>query len=185
MSLPLAPPDRIKAGPFMLRAMVEDDWAVEVALAQDADVLRWTHYRPGMTEDTARERLGRALLAGAAADTYRYVITDGLVALGVAGVFADPGEMPEIYFALVPSGRHRGAATLAARALGDWVLENGTEVVSLVIFEGNAASEAVARRSGFSFSRRASTEHQGLPTETTVWERMARPAGGSRLRGGS
>jgi len=55
MPLPVAPPDRLAAGPFDLRVMVEADWALEVALSMDPDVLRWTHYRPQMTEETASE----------------------------------------------------------------------------------------------------------------------------------
>lgn len=173
MSLPVAPPDRLAAGPFELRAMVEDDWALEVALSQDPDVLRWTHYRPHMTEENARERLRRTSVAGASADTYRYLIADGQTHLGVAGVFADPGEVPEIYYALVPTGRGRGAASLATQALTAWVLENGSPLVTLVIFQGNAASEAVAVRSGYSVRRQATDNHQGMTTETTVWERTA------------
>ena len=171
MPLPVAPPDRLAAGPFDLRVMVEADWAIEVALSMDPDVLRWTHYRPQMTEETARARLRPTHSEGASADTYRYLITDGQTNLGVAGVFADPGEVPEIYYALLRTGRGRGAASLATRALTDWLLDNGSRVVTLVIFEGNTASEAVALRTGYSFQRRATANHQGEPTETTVWER--------------
>jgi len=51
------------------------------------------------------------------------------------------------------------------------VLDNGSQIVTLVIFEGNVASEAVGLRSGFSLRQRATAEHQGLSIATTVWER--------------
>ena len=113
------PPARLEAGPFRLRSMDENDWATEIALSEDPEVLRWTHYRPGMTEEIARARLRRAASSSIILDTDRYVILDGEMTIGVAGIFMNDGETPEIYFALVPAGRRRGAATLATKSLSE------------------------------------------------------------------
>ncbi|MBC7593295.1 MAG: GNAT family N-acetyltransferase [Kineosporiaceae bacterium] len=171
MSVIVAPPNQLVAGQFELRAMVEGDWAVEVALSRDPEVLRWTHYRAHMTEQKARERLSQTTAAGSKTSTVRFLIADGDDVLGVAGVFVDPEASPEIYYALVQSGRGRGAAALAAQALSDWVLENGSPTVTLEIFCGNTASERVAARSGFILHRTSTTIHQGQTIATAIWGR--------------
>lgn len=171
MPMIVAPPNQLVAGRFELRAMVEGDWALEVALSRDPEVLRWTHYRAQMTEQQARERLRRTVAAGSKTGTFRFVIADGDDVLGVAGVFADTEASPEIYYALVQGGRGRGAASLAAQALSDWVLENGSQMVTLEIFDGNTASEWVAARSGFTRNRESTTVHQGQTIATAIWGR--------------
>ena len=153
--------------------MLEEDWALEVALSRDPEVLRWTHYRAQLTEQEARERLRRTLEAGRKADTCRFLIADGDAVLGVAGIFADPGMAPEIYYALLRTGRGRGAASLATRALSEWVLHHASQTVTLEIFDGNAASDRVAVRSGFALQRQSSTTHRGQAIATAIWHRTS------------
>ena len=51
--------------------------------------------------------------------------------------------------AIAPWARRRGYAAEAARALADWALALGAPRVHLYADVGNTASQAVARRAGF------------------------------------
>ena len=79
----------------------------------------------------------------------RYVVLDPAGgAVGTAGLAMNQQQAPEVCYALLPSGRGRGLATASTRALTDWALGVGHEVVVLKTIVGNTASDAVARRAG-------------------------------------
>ena len=70
--------------------------------------------------------------------------------VGTAGIYLRPGRLgPEIGYTVAPWGRRRGYAAEAARALADWGLALGAPRVHLFADVGNAGSQAVARRAGF------------------------------------
>jgi len=69
---------------------------------------------------------------------------------GTAGAYLRPGRLgPEIGYAIAPWARRRGYAAEATRALADWALALGAPRVHLYADVGNVASQAVARRAGF------------------------------------
>lgn len=133
-----------------LRLITPDDWPVEVALSALPDVVRWTRYPPGLDESGARARIETRVRGAAAGTGGRYVVRDSTgCAVGTAGIAMNGQHDPEVFYALLPAGRGRGLATAATRQLTGWTLDVGHDRVVLRTIEGNTASEAVARRSGY------------------------------------
>ncbi|QXG75747.1 GNAT family N-acetyltransferase [Modestobacter sp. L9-4] len=143
-------PTELTDGRADLRLMTPGDWPVEVALSAVPDVVRWTRYPPDLDETGARARIETRTRGAAAGTGGRYVVRDptGLVA-GTAGIAMNGQRDPEVFYALLPAGRGRGLATAATRQLTRWALDVGHDRVVLKTILGNTASEAVARRSGF------------------------------------
>jgi RimJ/RimL family protein N-acetyltransferase len=151
----------------VLRRLEEDDWDVELMLARVDDVPNWTMYPADLDEDGARLRAQRNVRAAEAARGIRYVVDEGGEALGTVG-FARSGDGFELFYALRPEARGRGLVTAAVTALSAWLGAQGERVVWLSTLDGNAASEAVALRCGFTRFR-SGTHVDGRPL--TVWSR--------------
>jgi RimJ/RimL family protein N-acetyltransferase len=163
-------PSRLTVGPFTLQAMAESDWPLVVEMSRDADVVRWTFYPDNADEAGARDWLRQALASAADGTAARFVIGDECAAaLGTCGIGGLDEETPEVFYALLPRGRGRGAATLATHALASWALSAGYGSVGLETEVGNVASEDVARRCGFEPVRVFPGEHRGRPAELTRW----------------
>jgi RimJ/RimL family protein N-acetyltransferase len=168
-ALPL--PSELIAGRWRLRALSDDDWTLEQAMSRDPEVMRFTLYPPDLSEESARQRVNRTRQRADKRIAGRYAIVDGLVAVGTAGiVMTDTGDA-EVFYALLPHGRHQGAATQAARALSEWALSAGAERVLLITIPGNSASEAVARRAGFIVDGEEVREQRGDRIRMTRWSR--------------
>jgi RimJ/RimL family protein N-acetyltransferase len=121
---------------------------LELALSRDPEIVRWTRYQPDIDEALARDRIHRTSRWAEQRLGSRYAIVDhDDRAVGVAGIAL--GEYPEVFYAVLPHGRRRGAATAAARVLSDWALRAGYDSVLLFTIAENAASERVAERAGF------------------------------------
>ncbi len=91
-----------------------------------------------------------------------------------SGLPASPSakfDLPEVFYALLPQGRGRGAATVAAVALSDWALSLGLAPVLLFTMIGNTTSEAVAARAGFTFAGQDVLDHRGQPAAMRRWTR--------------
>lgn len=174
MPRPPLPPTELLAEPYVLRAIVSDDWPLEQALSRVPDVVRWTVYPPDLSDDDAQDRIARIEQAGRDGRLRRYRITAGPEVLGTAGI-SITGD-PEVFYALLPSGRGRGAATIAARALSDWALDHGAPRVQLLTIPGNTASEAVARRAGFTIEGREIRSQRGTDIEMLRWIKGPRSA---------
>jgi RimJ/RimL family protein N-acetyltransferase len=70
--------------------------------------------------------------------------------VGTGGAYLRPGRLgPEIGYTIAPWARRRGYAAETARALAEWALGLGAPRVHLYADVRNAASQAVARRAGF------------------------------------
>jgi RimJ/RimL family protein N-acetyltransferase len=70
--------------------------------------------------------------------------------VGTGGIYLRTGRLgPEIGYTVAPWGRRRGYAAEAASALAEWGLALGAPRVHLFADVGNAGSQAVARRAGF------------------------------------
>ena len=163
------PPETL-SGPVTLRALTEDDWPLDQRLSQDPDVVRGTYYPAEMDAQQARDRILRFL--GTPETVRRYVVVDleGR-ALGTCGIgMLDTGP-PRLFYALLPEGRGRGAATAAAGMLAEWAIATGYPEVGLETVAGNVASERVAARAGFRAVRRYEAEHRGQQVLLTWWVR--------------
>ena len=173
MPFPVLFPGVLPAGAWQLRAIADDDRALEQELSRDDEVVRWTFYPPGMSDERAAERIRRTRERAAQGQGARYVVLGGPDAAGTAGIALGNGDRPEVFYALLPRGRGRGAATAAARALSDWALGTGLPAVWLLTLPGNVASEAVAERAGFEHEGTEPGEHRGEPVQLTRWVRRA------------
>jgi RimJ/RimL family protein N-acetyltransferase len=169
-------PDELTAQGWRLRALTEDDWPLEVALSRDPEIVRWTLYQPDADEVQARERIARTRQWVEQRLGSRYAIVDAEgEAVGVAGIAmgTHTGEHPGVFYAVLPHGRRRGAATAAARALSDWALGLGHDRVLLFTIVGNAASERVAERAGFVPDGEETGEQRGRSVLMRRWRRSA------------
>lgn len=156
-----------------LRRLEESDWPIELQLAHVEDVPPWTMYPADLDEDGARLRAQRNVRAADAGHGIRYVVDDHGDALGTVG-FGKSENGFEVFYALRPEGRGRGLITAAVTVLTGWLTGQGETVVWLSTLDGNAASEAVARRCGFRRFR-SGTHVDGRPL--TVWTReLSAPA---------
>ena len=164
-------PPELTDGRVSLRLLTPDDWPLEVALAAQPDVVRWTRYPPGLDEAGARARIGTRVQGAEAGTGGRYVVRDpaGDVA-GNAGIAMNGQQTPEVFYALLPAARGRGLATAATVLLTSWALDAGHDVVALKTVLGNVASEAVARRSGFSRVAVETATIRGVEVQLLRWE---------------
>lgn len=184
MPFPAPMPAELTAGLWRLRILADADWHLEWTMSRDPDVVRWTLYPPDMTEQSARERIRRTRELADAQLAARYAVLDpDHNAIGTAGIASDKSNVAEVFYALLPHGRHRGAATAAALALTDWALSTGIERVLLLTIPGNTASEGVARRAAFVLDGEETRNQRGTPTRMLRWIRSGPPTGGSARRG--
>lgn len=164
------PPVLLRAGEFTLRAIADVDWAVERDLSRDVDVVKWTFYPEAMDTKEARDRICHYESRVSEGASQRFVILDQQGdALGTCGIGRLQDESPEIFYALLPRGRGRGAATLATKALATWALTSGHPAVALVTVDGNAPSDGVARRVGFIPVENFEDDHRGHLASLTRW----------------
>jgi len=157
-----------------LRLITMDDWPVEVALSALPDVVRWTRYPPDLDAAGARARIETRMQGAAAGTGGRYIVHDptGSVA-GNAGIAMNEQRTPEVFYALLPAGRGRGLATAATCQLTGWALSVGHDVVVVKTILGNTASEAVARRSGFTPVTVETATVQDAEVQLWRWERSS------------
>ncbi len=170
-------PAEITAGPWWLRLLSDADWELAWAMSRDPDVVRWTLYPPEMTEDAAHRRSRRITESANQRLSGHYAVLDAdHGAIGTAGIASSEGDpaAAEVFYALLPQGRHRGAATAATRALSEWAFSAGVECVLLLTITGNSASEAVAVRAEFVPDGEEIRDHQGSPTRMRRWARTTR-----------
>ncbi|MCQ1987175.1 GNAT family N-acetyltransferase [Arthrobacter sp. zg-Y844] len=172
-------PDTLQVGRFTLHILTAADWRLEQALSRDGDVIRWTLFPPDLSEDRARYRMSRAAEARGESLLARYSLREGKEVLGTAGISSTVDGTPELMYALLPSGRGRGAATAATRGLSDWALASGIPKVALRTIYGNSLSEAVARRAGFHPVRTEQQRQRGALVKMYYWTRAG--SDGTRL----
>jgi RimJ/RimL family protein N-acetyltransferase len=172
-------PAELAADGWQLRILSDADWRLEWTMSRDPDVVRWTLYPPDMTEEAALERVRRTRQRAGQQLAARYAVLDpDHNAIGTAGIASNENSTEaEVFYALLPHGRHRGAATAAARALSEWALSTGIELVLLLTIPGNTASEAVARRAGFVLDGDETRDQRGTPTRMLRWSRITSPPG--------
>ncbi len=145
---------RLTDGRLVVRPFEPDDAAAVQAACDDPDIARWIHRLPTpYTQADAQAFIAEArqhLLLGRRA---RLAVTDGLSGelLGSVSLdlFADR-EAAEIGYWVKREARRRGVALGAARLIIDWAFGRlGVERLELLTYPGNAASQALAVRLGF------------------------------------
>lgn len=141
-------PDELLIPGALIRALREDDWVLDHALSRVADVPRWTYYPADVSEDEARERVQRNLTQRAEGRGGRFVVERSGEALGTIGLGLRI-DGPHLYYAFLPAGRGLGLATEAVRAVTQWALAHGADVVHARTRVGNTPSERVLERASF------------------------------------
>jgi RimJ/RimL family protein N-acetyltransferase len=158
MSLDLStidlPTEVVRTERLALRPYTPADVDPVFRACQDADNQRWLTALPEpytradaeeyVTDVAVRGRAEGTALSGA-------VEADGEL-VGSAGIhrLAEGGRLgPEIGYWIAPWARGRGYAAEAAAALAGWAFGLGASRVHLFADVGNLASQAVARRAGF------------------------------------
>ena len=137
---------------LVLRPHRPDDVDVVFRACRDPEIQRWIGALPQpYTAEAAREwvceQAPRNRAEGRGLPTL--VEADGEV-VGSSGVHLVPGRLgPEIGYWIAPWARGHGYAAEAAHGLAEWALGLGAPRVHLYTDVGNAASQATARRAGF------------------------------------
>jgi RimJ/RimL family protein N-acetyltransferase len=154
---PLALPDPpLSDGVIALRAWTPADVPAIVEACQDPEIPRWTLVPSPYGEAEARGFLRR--VAGGRDEGVRatFAVVDAAghgALLGAAGLNAidwDQRAADVGYWVAAPARGH-GVATRAVELLVEWAFGTlGLERVELRTNEGNAASQTVAARAGFS-----------------------------------
>ena len=173
---PACPPERVAAGPLVLRRVHADD-AGAIAVAVGASL---EHLRPWMPWALDFSRAAQAeFLVGSGRDWdaragFNYaVLVDGAIA-GSAGLMAriGPGGL-EIGYWVHPAHTRRGVATASAAVLPDQAFAlPGIERVQIVHDELNEASGGIPRKLGFTEIERRPLDHKPLAGTGigVVWE---------------
>jgi RimJ/RimL family protein N-acetyltransferase len=150
------PPFRVSPtdGVVRLREWRPADVADMTAACRDPEIARWT-----MVPDDYREADARAFIAGRdaarrageALDAAVVDAVDGALLGAVALTALDwRHERAEVGYWVAPWARRRGVASRAVRLLAAWTFAH-TDLgrLDLMTYVGNAASEGVAERAGF------------------------------------
>jgi RimJ/RimL family protein N-acetyltransferase len=142
----------VRTDRLVLRPYRPEDEDAVLRACQDPEIQRWISALPvPYTAAVAREwvrdiapadrKERRAMPA---------VVEAGGGLVGSCGVHFVPGRLgPEIGYWIAPWARGHGYAAEAARALTEWAIGLGAPRVHLYADVRNAASQAAARRAGF------------------------------------
>ena len=141
----------LRDGELELRRLLPTDRDAILAACQDPELLRWTALPEPFTADSARgllEEAARAWYDGTVAELA--IVVDGAFVGATHLAFYDDWRASVAYW-LAPEARGRGYVTRAVRLVTRWGFDtfeslNRIELWSIV---GNEASDAVARRAGF------------------------------------
>ena len=159
----------LRADPFILRAVTDEDWVLEHQLSRDAEVVRWTSYPSELTQAEALARVTRQQERAQQGATQRYTIWDADSRVGTCGLGSWDQASPEAMYALLPAARGRGIAGRGAGRADRLGGHARQAAVTLVTVEGNAASAAVALRAGFSIVETFEDRHRDVATTLHRW----------------
>ncbi|MEU9961081.1 GNAT family N-acetyltransferase [Streptomyces sp. NPDC050982] len=156
--LTLAPPPslRLEGEGIHLREWSEEDIPALVELYDDPEIARWTPVASPFDTMAAQVYLTEAQEARTQGRKVQLAITtDGVLPQGEVLLFrskADERDV-EIAYGVGAAHRGRGLASRAVRLLSEYAVRHtGARRVVLCIEEGNAASIAVARSTGFTLT---------------------------------
>ena len=169
MKLPTPPPKSFQDGLLTLRLVSNDDWPLEQALSNVADVVTWTSIPAELSEQAARERVERANLRYLKGVSARYVVEQDGRACGHVGIGAVGDGPPEVGYALLPAARGSGIATRSIRLLLGWAADVGIDEVALHTFPDNLDSQRTATRCGFVLTGETVRASKEVETTLLTW----------------
>jgi RimJ/RimL family protein N-acetyltransferase len=149
------PPDALVDGPTALRPWRDSDLAAIVAACQDPEIPRWTPVpEPYGEADGRAYLLGRYDMIEAGVSAPFAIVdpheTDQLLGSIALLRFAWPHLRAEVGYWLAAEARGQGHSTRAVRLISGWGFRAlGLARIELLAAEGNAASQRVAERAGF------------------------------------
>jgi RimJ/RimL family protein N-acetyltransferase len=176
MTIPFPPAITLRGLGLHLREWTDDDVPAMVALFDEPEVDRWTPLRHPFNHTPARAYLDSARARRAANLAIQLAITtDGRDALGEILLFRTgtngrdhSGDDAELAYAVGALHRRQGLTARAVRLITDYAYRDlDIRNVLLRIDPANAASVAVARRTGFELTNLPSgTSANGGPLRT-------------------
>jgi ribosomal protein S18 acetylase RimI-like enzyme len=152
---------------YVVRALVEDDWAALRAVRMDALADSPSAFGSTLAREQAfTERTWRTRARGSAA-TRLFVAWCGEAAAGIAGVHDEgDGSLQLVSVWVSPAHRRRGLARELTSAALRLAAEQGFEVIRLWVTDGNSAALSLYQSFGF-----ASTgNRQPLPSDPALEE---------------
>ena len=156
MSVPIRLPGApLTAGPTTLRPWRDGDLTALVSLCRDPDIVRWTRVPANYTEADGRLYLARRHDMAHAGLLAPFAIVSGgpdgeLIGSISLLRFVSEHRRSEVGYWLGRASRGAGHATRAVGLICRWGFDHlGLERIDLLAATGNAASQAVAQRSGF------------------------------------
>ena len=165
---------------LVLRPYRLDDVDAVFRACQDPEHRRWLFNLPSpYTRADAEQFVTGATVSGRAEGTaLDTAVEAGGELVGASGIrHLDAGLLgPELGYWTAPWARGRGYAAEAARALADWAFGHGAARVHLFADVGNAASQRVAERAGFSREgvvRRCLPYRDGSRADAVLFGRLA------------
>lgn len=145
---------RLTDGRLLVRPFEPDDAPAVQAGCDEPDIAHWIHLLPApYTLEDAGAFISDARRRLIADESARLAIEDAATGelLGSVGIshFADR-QAAEVGYWVKREARRRGVALAAARLVIDWAFAAvGVERLELLTYPGNAASQALATRLGF------------------------------------
>ncbi|HEY7484628.1 MAG TPA: GNAT family N-acetyltransferase [Streptosporangiaceae bacterium] len=133
-----------------LRPFEEDDAADVAEAVKDAEIRRWMAWAPDHTPAQARDWCMVHAHAGPEDQVNFAIVANGRCsgAIGLNRVSWSTGRV-EIGYWVAPWARRRGYAVEATSAVAAYAFEKGLHRVELLAATGNAPSQRVAERAGF------------------------------------
>jgi RimJ/RimL family protein N-acetyltransferase len=148
------PAEPLRDGLTALRPWRDSDAPALVQACQDPEIVRWTRVPPRYDEAEAEAYLLArydAIAAGASAPFAIVQATDGPLLGSISLMrFAPAHARAEVGYWLARAARGQGHAVRAVRLICTWGFSAlGLERIDLLAATGNAASQSVAQRAGF------------------------------------
>ena len=148
------PVEGVTDGSIRLRLRADADTPAVIETCRDPEVIRWTRVPEGYDERAAEEWVSESNRQRERGEGIHLVIADVssdafLGSIGIHRINRDEGRCDIGYF-LAPWARGRGVMTGAVRLASGWIFETlPVDRIEITIEPGNAASRAVAERSGY------------------------------------
>ena len=147
-------PDALTLGDdeLELRRLRRADRDVVHRACQDPEILAWTTLPVPFTKEAVEalfEEADARWRDGSGAELA--IVLDGCL-VGATHIVFHAGWRASVAYWLAPGARGRGIATRAVRLLTEWAFDTRADLVRIELWSivGNEASDAVARRAGFS-----------------------------------
>jgi RimJ/RimL family protein N-acetyltransferase len=160
-----------------LRLLGEDDLAFLSEAVSDESIRRLTRIREPPPAGFPQTWLGAYEAARADGTREAFVVVEDGTAVGLALAPSIDREAAtaELGYLVTAGARGRGLATIALRLLSEWAFEElGMIRLELHIGTENVASQAVARRAGYTLEGTLRSAHlkQGRREDTQIWSRL-------------